>query len=181
MADKVLRSLSACLLAGALQAASAQTTLELATELVEAARFDYSALMSVQVAVQRELANGKVAADKADCVARAPSQPFTPALARYFASQMSPAELNTAIQFYSTALGRKYTAQAIHQAQRKFGMKPDTVEQRFSAPELKVVQTFAQSAGGRKLFEGNLERSAVLSPDSRAVAQGILQACGLRN
>ena len=177
---KIFRPLIPLLLASTISTVYAQTDLRLAIDLVKAARFDFAFLTGAQLALQRDAEEGKAPKDKSDCFSQQKPSELTEPMAAYLASQLTDQELKTALSFYLSPLGRKYTQYGIVSFYKNYRF--ETVDQlpAFSNQEMAEIAAFSKTAVGDKLFYKQLVRSSIKSEPLARVWTKLRRACGLQ-
>lgn len=151
----------------------AASALELATELTTLTELDRAALFGARLAVEQGARLGYIGQAAASCMAGKPHEPLTAPIARYLAAQLTKKELQAAVGFYGSELGRRL----VQQENQAFvdGLTPGSQTPPptpFSKAEQAQVDAFTRSPAGRKLITRSVMRNAGRDP---AIAKVIMR------
>lgn len=152
--------------------------LQLASELVRLARFDFASIHVLRLQAERDAAEGKRAADAANCLRTKSHELFRPVLAKELAGAMTSEELRAAVDFYATPIGQKYTEHGILLFHRNYGFPLPAPLPDIYPSELQAIAAFSKTAAGDKLMFKQVARSAIVSPDSQRLTRELVKECG---
>jgi hypothetical protein len=152
-----------------------------ATALVRAMRADVMVLESFKGGVSRATDEGRYTAAQLQCFQKLPASAFTAEIANFLAGKLSAGEIETALEFYRSPVGRKYIDVmflALNESKRfDFKAKPLSSAYSLDPEQTSIVWAFAETGAGKKLLENQL----ALSPDGLAIYKKIagkqLDAC----
>lgn len=123
-----------------------------AMELVRVAKFDQGAIIGAQMAVKRAAEEGKTSPQESECFSQKSSAPLIGPIARYLESQLSFEELDAALRFYSSEVGKKYTQHGMVSFYKQKGIDTKEVPPSFSQSEMSVIEAFSKTGAGDKLI-----------------------------
>jgi hypothetical protein len=152
-----------------------------ATALVRVMRADVMVLESFTSGLSRSTDEGHYTAAQLQCFRKLPASAFTGEIASFLAGKLSAGEIETALEFYRSPVGRKYVDivfLALNESKRfDFKAKPLSSAYSLDPKEISIVWAFAETGAGKKLLEDQL----ALSPDGVAIYKKIagkqLDAC----
>lgn len=171
--------LLAAMLAAAVQAqAQARSTIELATELTALTELDRAALFGTRMAIDHAVQLGHLDPSIGSCFAGKSHQPLTAPIARYLARQLTKQELQAAVDFYGSPVGRKLVqrdGQAFLDALTP-GAQPQPAAA-LSKEEQAQVDAFLRTGAGLKLVKRNVMRTADRDPGIAKVLAQMRESC----
>ena len=171
----ILLAIQSCAALGA----AAEDSVDRAVQLVNVVRFDLATLLGSQLAVRREAETGKLPREKSECFSAKSHGSLTPVVAKYLASHMSVAELETATKFYSTPTGYKFTQHGIVSFYRDYGFPTQDQLPTFSDMETRLILEFSKTSAGEKLMRQQLLRAGAQRGEFQGAVDALLRDCGI--
>ena len=136
--------------------AQAQPPAADALRLVRAMEVDDSVLLGMQLEMERGFKAGKVSQAQLDCVHGVRSAVFTAPIAQALGKALTAEEIDTAITFFESTTGNKYSQLGLVHLYHAFGRPAPVPTPSFSAAEQAIVVRFAETSGGDKLTRRKL-------------------------
>lgn len=168
---------AALLIAGATPAQS-RGTLDLATELTTLTELDRAALFGARMAVEHAVKLGYVDAAAGSCMAGKSHEPLTAPIARYLAAQLTKQELQAAVDFYGSSVGRRLVQQENHAFVD--GLTPGSQTsppEALTKAEQARVDAFLRTGAGRKLVTRSVMKNAARDPAIGKVVTQMQDTC----
>ncbi|WP_162125987.1 hypothetical protein [Pseudoxanthomonas wuyuanensis] len=157
----------------ALLAMPAVATDSAASRLAQAARFDYATKLATTLALQ-----GHIPKANFDCVAAIPLGTYTGPIAGFIGSKLNTDEIATALSFYESPVGGKYTQYGIVQFYKLKAIPEDLTVPDIDKNEMQQIVAFSRSSAGVKLMAPDFSRGMVLAAKSAEDKE--LVACGYK-
>lgn len=152
-------------------------SMSLASELVEVARFDFVGIHVLRLTAERDFAAGKGSEDEVRCLRSKADDTFRSTLAAQIAQKMTPEELRTAITFYRSPVGSKYTEHGILLFHKNYGFPLPRPLPSIAASEMQEISVFSKTPAGHKLMFEQVAGRALVSPESQALTKRLVREC----
>lgn len=158
--------------------AQARSALELAAELTTLTELDRAALFGARMAVDDTAQLGYIDHAAASCFAGKSHEPLTAPIARYLARRLTKRELQKAVDFYGSAVGRRLVQQENHAFVD--ALTPGAEVQAaapYTPQEQAQIDAFLRTGAGVKLVKRKLMQSAARDPAIAKVMARMRDSC----
>ena len=170
---------------GTLTACAQEPDADDPTALVRAMRADLMVAESFKGGLSRAADEGHYTADQLQCFRKLTASAFTAEIANLLVGNLSADEIEMALDFYRSPVGRKYVDVlflALYESKRfEFNAKPLSSASSLNPEELSIVEAFAKTGVGKKLIEDQMVLSAVkVNEGFWKIGAKQLTACGMK-
>lgn len=144
-----------------------------ATRLAQAARFDYATKLATTLALE-----GHIPKANFECISAVPIDSYTLPIAVFIGSRLNADEIATALSFYESPVGGKYTQYGIVQFYKLKAIPTNLTIPDISKSEMQQIIAFSRTSAGVKLMTPDFPREMVLAAKSAENKE--LAACGYK-
>lgn len=130
----------------------AYSSQEQVSKLIDAMKAGESALFGVQVEVRKQAKSGKITQKSLQCINSVNPNVYSSIFIKYLTQLLKPSEIASALDFYNSDVGKKFSEHQLAQAYQQLGVVYNRPVPKFTQQEARHINYFASTSAGKKLL-----------------------------
>ncbi len=161
----------------AMHLAHSTQTPSLSVQLVQTMKLDFAIMDSFLAHTKRNIERGAPTKAPYECLASQDYSRLTLPIANHLSSKLTENEIVTALRFYASSTGQKYTEYGLVGAHKDFGIGANESYPTFSDQDELVFDSFLKTGAAGKLIKESVLTSPELGRLIRPIINEMISEC----